>query len=221
MEHYTFCLQELHYIFLSTHPPAIRSLFSQIYTHMDNHQNQQRIKSLFKMLLEMACGNLSFRVELVGSNDEIEDLAVTLNNTAKKMQLVISKYNTFYPLQNDQSNADAAKQFDEELIQKVLNYIQNHLEEPLPSTKKLSEIFKTNEFTLKDNFRKIVKTSIYQFYNDERLKKAHFLIQQSVFPLKEIALISGFNSYPNFYKAFKKKYKYTPTEVNRQNKIQL
>lgn len=186
---------------------------------MDNHQNQQRIKSLFKMLLEMACGNFSFRVELVGSNDEIEDLAVTLNNTAEKMQLVISKYNTSHPSYSNQRNAHASKQFDEELIQKVLDYIQNNLEEPLPSTKKLSQIFKTNEFTLKDNFRKLVKTSIYQFYNDERLKKAHFLIQQSVFPLKEIALISGFNSYPNFYKAFKKKYKYTPTQVNRQNKI--
>jgi transcriptional regulator GlxA family with amidase domain len=78
-------------------------------------------------------------------------------------------------------------------------------------------MFGTNEFTLKENFRNILKTSIYQFYNDERLKKAYFLIQQTAIPLKEISFLCGFNDYTNFFKAFKKKYHYTPSDLNRKN----
>lgn len=109
---------------------------------------------------------------------------------------------------------------DAAIIQNVYDYILNNLEEPLPSVKVLSKMFGSNEFKLKDGFRHFFKTSIYQFYNEERLKKAHLLIQQTDFPLKEIAFMSGFNSYLNFYKAFKKKYHYTPSELNRNKELE-
>lgn len=168
------------------------------------------------MLLEMATGNLAFRVELNGSGDELDQLASMLNEVAHNMQEVISKHE-FNKLSFDYKlNSTNNKQADSELIQKVLDYIKNHLEEPLPTTKELSKMFGTNEFTLKDSFRTIVKTSIYQFYNEERLKKAHLLIEETAIPLKEIALMCGFNDYPNFYKAFKKRYSFPPSEIKRE-----
>jgi transcriptional regulator GlxA family with amidase domain len=183
---------------------------------MDNQQNQKRIKSLYKMLLEMATGNLAFRVKLTGSGDELDQLAIMLNEVANKMQEVISRYEFKNQPYDYTLHQNTTKQSDTELIQKVLDYIKNHLEEPLPSTKEFSKMFGTNEFTLKDSFRNVVQTSIYQFYNEERLKKAHFLIKETIIPLKEIALICGFNDYPNFYKAFKKRYNYPPSEVKRE-----
>jgi AraC-like DNA-binding protein len=108
-----------------------------------------------------------------------------------------------------------AKQSDAIVIQNVYEYILNHLEEPLPTLKELSVLFKTNEFKLKDGFRHFFKTSIYSFYNEERLKRAHLMIQQTKIPLKEIAFMNGFNTYLNFYKAFKKRYKYPPSEIQR------
>lgn len=109
-----------------------------------------------------------------------------------------------------------AKQSDAMVIQNVYDYILNHLEEPLPTLKELSVIFKTNEFKLKDGFRQFFKTSIYSFYNEERLKRAHLMIQQTKIPLKEIAFMNGFNTYLNFYKAFKKRFKYAPSAVQRE-----
>ena len=41
------------------------------------------------------------------------------------------------------------------------------------------------------------------------------MIQQTKIPLKEIAIMNGFNTYLNFYKAFKKRFKYAPSEVDR------
>ncbi|MNR04531.1 Regulatory protein PchR [compost metagenome] len=106
---------------------------------------------------------------------------------------------------------------DARLMQQVYDYILSNLENPLPSLKELSKIFGTNEHKLKEAFKYFFNTSIYQFYNDERLKRVHLLIEQTNMPLKSIAYMNGFNTYPNFSKAFKKKYGYSPTDLKRDS----
>lgn len=165
------------------------------------------------MLLEMANGNLAYRVLLDDIDWQFNEIATSLNEVAVKMQLA----NYIHPYQNSSNPFVPGNDPATLMIQKVQDYILNHIEEPLPPARELSKMFGTNEFTLKENFRNILKTSIYQFYNDERLKKAHFLIQQTNIPLKEIAFMCGFNDYTNFFKAFKKKYHYTPSDLNRKN----
>jgi transcriptional regulator GlxA family with amidase domain len=183
---------------------------------METQQDLIRIKALYKMLLEMATGNLAFRIAPDRHGDKIEELGRRLNKIAEEMQEMHGKPQFHNILFGYNVAAKTRKPSDADLIRNVLQYILNHLEDPLPTTKELSKMFQTNEFTLKDSFRNTVKTSIYQFYNEERLKKAYFLIQQSEIPLKEIALICGFNDYPNFYKAFKKRYGYPPSELTRE-----
>lgn len=105
---------------------------------------------------------------------------------------------------------------DVKLIQGVYDYVLNNLDKPLPTIKELARIFGTNEYKLKTGFKYLFKTSIYQFYNSKRLRKAHLLIQQTSIQLKEIALMSGFSTYPNFSKAFKKLFGYTPNNIKRK-----
>ncbi|MDO8316774.1 MAG: AraC family transcriptional regulator [Flavobacterium sp.] len=107
------------------------------------------------------------------------------------------------------------KQSEAVIIQNLYDYILNHLEQPLPTLKELAVLFDSNEYRLKLGFREFFKTSIYNFYHEERLKRAHLMIQQTKIPLKEIAIMNGFNTYLNFYKAFKKRFTYAPSEVDR------
>lgn len=107
------------------------------------------------------------------------------------------------------------KQSDAVVMQSIYDYILNHLEEPLPTLKKLAAMFASEEHKLKIGFRKYFNTSVYNFYHLERLKKSHLLIQKTEIPLKEIAFICGFSAYLNFYKAFKKQYGYAPSDLNR------
>lgn len=180
---------------------------------MSSQQNQQRIKTIYRMLLEIVNGNLAHRIPVDGNDSEFDELAKTLNDVAEKMQQ--AEYTNPYlnPQKIKTPGVDPAAL----LIQKVQDYILNHLEAPLPTTKELSEMFETNEFTLKESFRNLLKTSVYQFYNDERLKKAQILIQQTEIPLKQISFLCGFNNYTNFFKAFKKKFGFSPSEVIRIN----
>lgn len=111
---------------------------------------------------------------------------------------------------------DEDRKYDAKLIQHVYDYILDNLETPLPSVQELSKIFGTNEYDLKDGFRHFFNTSIYQFYNEERLKRAHLLIQQTTSPLKSIAFMCGFMTYTAFSKAFRKRFNYSPKVLLRR-----
>jgi AraC-like DNA-binding protein len=124
---------------------------------------------------------------------------------------------THLALESDSEKQPGSRKTDALLIQKLYDYILAHLEEPLPSLKSLARLFGSNEYKLKDGFRHFFKTSIYQFYNDERLKRAHLMIQQTDIPLKNISVMNGFSNYPNFSKSFKKRFGYAPNVIQRNN----
>jgi len=106
-------------------------------------------------------------------------------------------------------------QTDARMLQRVYDYILANLTEPLPSIKELARQFGTNDFKLKDGFRHFFHTSVYKFYTEQRLKRAYLMIEQTDIPLKNISLMNGFNSYPNFSKSFKKQFGFSPKELGR------
>ncbi|WP_264564386.1 helix-turn-helix domain-containing protein [Flavobacterium sp. N3904] len=128
-----------------------------------------------------------------------------------------TRQDSYRPLayENENEKHNKTRKADALLIQKLYDYILAHLEEPLPSLKVLSSEFGTNEHKLKDGFRHFFKTSIYQFYNEERLKRAYFMIEHTGIPLKNISAMNGFNNYPNFSKSFKKRFGFSPYELKR------
>ncbi|WP_269223807.1 AraC family transcriptional regulator [Flavobacterium sp. IMCC34518] len=124
------------------------------------------------------------------------------------IKTVVSAENTTLPI-------GATSYSDVQLIQQVYDYILGNLNSPLPSTKELSRIFGSNDYKLKSGFKHLFKTSIYQFYTNERMKRAQLLIQQTRIPLKTVAHMGGFSTYPNFSKSFKKHFGYTPKDIVR------
>ncbi|WP_369764931.1 helix-turn-helix domain-containing protein [Flavobacterium sp. WC2429] len=108
---------------------------------------------------------------------------------------------------------------DVKSTQAVYDYILAHMDSAMPTLKELSRIFGTNEYKLKNGFKHVFKTTIQQFYNTERLKRAQLLIQYSRIPLKTIAVMAGFSTYPNFSRAFKIKFGYSPSDLERQSPV--
>ena len=113
-------------------------------------------------------------------------------------------------------NTNVSRPETAKVVQQIHDYILEHLDESLPTLKELSKMFNSNQFSLKDGFRYFFNTSIYHFYNEERLKKSHLLLQQTKHSIKAIAIMSGFNDYTTFYKAFKKHFGYSPSELFRE-----
>lgn len=110
-----------------------------------------------------------------------------------------------------------AENSEAQVIQNLYQYIMENLEKPLPTIRELAVLFKTNDFKLKQGFRHFFNSGIHAFYNSERLKRAQLLIQQTDFPLKTVALMSGFQDYGTFSKAFRKKFGYGPGALARSS----
>lgn len=135
------------------------------------------------------------------------------------LNLVIPLHSdTYYPkvAENGDEKQIKPRKVDAFLIQKLYDYILANLDAPLPSLQVLAQKFGTNEYKLKAGFRHFFKTSIYKFYNEERLKKAYFMVEHTVIPLKNISLMNGFNNYSNFSKSFKKRFGFSPYELKRK-----
>jgi AraC-like DNA-binding protein len=180
---------------------------------MENNSKQDKVNRIKNMIFELAIGNWTYRIIINTPIDELDHASITLNNIADtieayKLQLSNSEI-------SNSTNENKNKLSSEELAKSLLVYIHNNLSSPLPSIKTLAKYFKTNDCNLKDSFKKTTNTSIHQYYNDERLKKSYLLIEQTSISLKEIAFQCGFNSYLNFYKAFRKKYNCSPSEITR------
>lgn len=118
-----------------------------------------------------------------------------------------------FPGEGPVSDSDAR---EAELMQKVYDFVLMHHEGPFPKIRALARIFATNEFKLKTGFQHHFRTSIYQLYNEQRLKKAFLLIRYSKKALKDIAYTVGFTTYSNFSRAFKIKFGCGPGEIPRR-----
>lgn len=161
-------------------------------------------------------------LEFIASEQLLHTVSCTFSQFASGEGIVL---NVLTPIRDDTYSLDVSgnilslnkksRASDAFLIQKLYDYILAHLEEPLPSLPVLSRKFGTNEHKLKEGFRHFFKTSIYQFYNDERLKRAYFTIQTTTLPLKIISEMNGFINYPNFSKAFKKRFGFSPYALKR------
>ncbi len=108
----------------------------------------------------------------------ISSVTIVVEESSLKDVLATSK--------NIEQRDGFSRSSDRQMIQSVYDYILDHLDTALPSMQELSRIFGTNDHKLKFGFKLLFKTSIYQFYTTERLKKAHLLIQQTTIPLKTI-----------------------------------
>lgn len=109
------------------------------------------------------------------------------------------------------------READIKKIQDVYDYVLENLNKPLPSLKELAHQHGTNEFKLKVGFRQLYNTSVFRFQKDQRLKRAHNLINDSDLSLNRIADICGFKSFSHFSKIFKKKYGYNASHVRKKN----
>ena len=65
--------------------------------------SEQRIRSLYQMLFEMATGNLYFQIPADNGKDELDELAILLNRLAERMRITFVEHNyvaPYYSYQN-------------------------------------------------------------------------------------------------------------------------
>jgi AraC family transcriptional regulator len=105
-----------------------------------------------------------------------------------------------------------ANEEDREKITKAREILLQHIGEPI-TIKALSRKVAINECYLKKGFKEIFGTTIFDFYQSQRMEHAKYLLYEKGLSVTEVSHLLGYSSISHFSTAFKKQTGIKPCEL--------
>jgi len=105
-----------------------------------------------------------------------------------------------------------ANEADREKIIKAREVLLQHIGEPI-TIKALSRKVAINECYLKKGFKEIFGTTIFDFYQSQRMEHAKYLLYDKGLSVTEVSMLLGYSSISHFSTAFKKHTGIKPCEL--------
>ena len=105
-----------------------------------------------------------------------------------------------------------ANEADREKISKAREVLIEHIGEPI-TIKELSRKVAINECYLKKGFKEMFGSTIFDFYQSQRMEHAKYLLYEKGLSVTEVSLMLGYSSISHFSTAFKKHTGLKPCEL--------
>jgi len=105
-----------------------------------------------------------------------------------------------------------ANEADREKISKAREILLQHIGEPI-TIKELSRKVAINECYLKKGFKELFGTTIFDFYQSQRMEHARYLLYEKGLSVTEVSMMLGYSSISHFSTAFKKHTGLKPCEL--------
>jgi len=105
-----------------------------------------------------------------------------------------------------------ANEADREKISKAREVLLQHIGEPI-TIKELSRKVAINECYLKKGFKEMFGTTIFDFYQSQRMEHAKYLLYEKGLTVTEVSVMLGYSSISHFSTAFKKHTGLKPCEL--------
>jgi len=105
-----------------------------------------------------------------------------------------------------------ANEADREKISKAREILLEHIGEPL-TIKELSRKVAINECYLKKGFKEMFGTTIFDFYQGQRMEHARYLLYEKGLSVTDVSVMLGYSSISHFSTAFKKHTGLKPCEL--------
>jgi len=112
------------------------------------------------------------------------------------------------------TNKFLANEADREKILKAREVLLQHIGEPI-TIKALSRKVAMNECYLKKGFKEMFGTTIFDFYQSQRMEHAKYLLYEKGLNVTEVSVLLGYSSISHFSTAFKKHTGLKPCELLR------
>ncbi|MGZ8558972.1 MAG: helix-turn-helix domain-containing protein [Chitinophagaceae bacterium] len=105
-----------------------------------------------------------------------------------------------------------ANEADREKVTKAREVLIQHIGEPI-TIKELSRKVAMNECYLKKGFKEMFGTTIFDFYQSQRMEHARYLLYEKGLSVTDVSMILGYSSISHFSTAFKKHTGLKPCEL--------
>src|SRR3954464_13728096 len=110
------------------------------------------------------------------------------------------------------TNKFLANEADREKILKAREVLLQHIGEPI-TIRELSRKVAINECYLKKGFKEMFGTTIFEFYQSQRMEHAKYLLYEKGLTVTDVSDILGYSSISHFSTAFKKHTGLKPCEL--------
>lgn len=105
-----------------------------------------------------------------------------------------------------------ANDLDREKIIKAREILIQHIGEPI-TIKELSRKVAINECYLKKGFKELFGTTVFEFYQSQRMEHAKYLLYEKGLSVTDVSALLGYSSISHFSTAFKKHTGLKPCEL--------
>lgn len=105
-----------------------------------------------------------------------------------------------------------ANEADREKIERSREILLQHIGEPI-TIRELSRKVAMNECYLKKGFKEMFGTTIFDFYQSQRMEHAKYLLYKKGLTVTEVSIMLGYSSISHFSTAFKKHTGLKPCEL--------
>lgn len=167
------------------------------------------LKLFYQSLIQM----LSVTAEQKGiqlqeylNSPELLDLYLTAYRSVEDMKRLVDYV---IPCFQEEQPEDSKTQID-----RVLQYIYNHIESDLKRTDIAREVFLNPDYVSR-MFKKEMGVSLKEFIITEKMKLAKSLLKSTKLPISTIALRVGYRNFSHFSQSYKKVMGLTPEEDRR------
>jgi AraC-like DNA-binding protein len=171
-----------------------------------------RRDSSFSKLLPL-CGKTRMVLEALLNHNYTDNLENIYINAQIQMLLLYSMDCMIGEKDIDVVNCKfLANETDREKIVKARELLIQHIGEPI-TIKELSRKVAINECYLKKGFKEMFGTTIFDFYQSQRMEHARYLLYEKGLSVTDVSLLLGYSSISHFSTAFKKHTGLKPCEL--------
>jgi AraC-like DNA-binding protein len=169
-------------------------------------------RSSFTRILPL-CGKTRMVLENVLNHTYSDTLENIYINAQTQMLLLYSLDCMLGEKEMDVVNCKfLANEADREKIIKAREVLIRHIGEPI-TIKELSRKVAINECYLKKGFKELFGTTVFDFYQSQRMEHAKYLLYEKGLSVTEVSLMLGYSSISHFSTAFKKHTGLKPCEL--------
>jgi len=177
----------------------------------DDILNFKHVSSFSKIL--PLCGKTRMVLEAVLNHTYTDSLENIYINAQTQMLLLYSLDCMIGEKEIDVVNCKfLANEADREKIIKSREILIQHIGEPI-TIKELSRKVAINECYLKKGFKELFGTTIFDFYQSQRMEHARYLLYEKGLSVTDVSMMLGYSSISHFSTAFKKHTGLKPCEL--------
>jgi AraC-like DNA-binding protein len=147
--------------------------------------------------------------DLVNSSDQFKQIAIQ-----NRIMLLIERFFIRMAAKMETDSPDLKLSREDILrVMEVESIITRDVFKPSPFIPELAKMVNISETKLKNNFKLVFGTPIYQYFQKARMRAAREALETNKYSIKQVAREMGYVNLSNFSTAFRKEFGILPSEL--------